>query len=146
MIYSRLLQWVSYVGIIVLGVYFYRYEQSYLTYPELPFKVLSPQVRPGEAVRLEVKRCSSASTEKVYSLTHAVYPFDVEDGKDRIMLPGTVVSVQPGCGTNISVVNIVPANTPPGLYYVAGMASTDTKSGFNSREVYWRSGTFEVIK
>jgi hypothetical protein len=129
----------SLILVLVVGAYYGMIEAPYLSYPDLPFKVLTPQVQPGQAVLLEVRRCNSDHRPRVYSIAHQL----VGEGLPTILLPVTQASIVPGCTTATSAINVVPPKTAPGIYHVEG--SAEVQGTVRTELITWYSGSFEVM-
>lgn len=138
----RYLNWLAFVVLLGWGVYFLKFEQPFLSYEDMPFELLTPEVHPGEVVRFRVVRCNSTSEERAYSSSRTFVP--TEPGKDRVLLDGTTTSALPGCTPSISTLLVVPKGTPPGDYYAAGIAKVDSTFG-PDKQVPWRTQVFRVL-
>jgi hypothetical protein len=115
-------------------------EPPFLSYRNLPFAVLTPLVKPGEPVKLNVVRCNSDSKTRVYGLSHRLLSVD---GGTSVILPAGTVSIEPGCSDEISAINVIPPGTAPGLYIVEGYA--EVQATLRSVSVRWVSQPFRVI-
>lgn len=128
------------VGLMVGALYLLWFQEPYLTYKNLPFPPTLQTVKPGQVMPLTVVRCSSASTIKSYTITHELRN---EDGRSpAVIMPATLVTVAPGCAQTTSLVNLVPAATPPGRYRIVGVAIVE--GALRSIPVPWSSQAFEV--
>lgn len=138
------LNFIGWSGItILLGAlgYFGLAEQPYLSYGNLPFPVLTPIVKPGQAVQLTVSRCNDDSRQRVYGIARTLVP--LAPGLKAYVLPSGSASVDPGCTTAISSVNVIPLGVPPGRYWIQG--SAEVNGSIRTFVVAWRSMPFEVI-
>lgn len=128
------------MGMTSIGLFAYSLvEPPPLTYQNRPFPVLTEKVRPGSAVQLSAERCSSADSVTTYGTTHALRN---EKTKMVILLPDMKLSIDPGCHSSISRINVVPESTPPGMYAAFGIATVD--GFFKSHRAAWNSEVFEV--
>lgn len=116
-------------------------ERPYLSYGNLPFPVLTPRVKPGEPVLLEVLRCNSDDRQRVYGMGRTLVPLDSRG--PSYVLPAGAASIDPGCNTSVSAVNVIPLGVPPGRYYVQG--SAEINGSLRTFVLHWASQPFEVI-
>lgn len=95
------------------------------TYTNSPFPVLTPRVKPGEAVNMEVGRCNRTGHTLRYSVDR--YLLD-ESGISTPLDPlSREVVVGPGCTVAESpVTNVIPPGTPPGTYRLLVVAHIPT--------------------
>lgn len=122
---------------VTMLMYLVYFEAPWLAYMNTPFPVLNSPVRSGTAVQMTVGRCSSANVTRVYALSRALVC-----GKDSIILPASLVSIEPGCTSVVSAVNIVPLGAPPGRCYLHGFGEIQGVVRTNSVE--WQSQPFDV--
>lgn len=124
-------------GALMYALFF---EEPYLSYENLPFPPLTPIVIAGDVVPLQVQRCNRSDNPKTYEIEHSLK--DVERNT-TIVLPSLVVQIEPGCHKSVSLINLVPAETPSGRYRVVGLAKIQ---GFlRPHLVEWYSGEFVVV-
>ena len=135
-----ILAWMLAVSLTAVGSYLAVFEGPFLSYPNLPFKVLGP-ARPGESVRLLVTRCNSSGEPLDYELSHWIR--NVITAEPAVILPAGRVPLNPGCETVISAANVIPAGTLPGHYVVGGMGIV--KGTLRTFRVPWYSEPFEVM-
>ena len=125
---------------LLFAIYALFFEKSYLTYPELPFPIEAEKLTGGAAIPIKIFRCSSASVEKQYLVTHTLKNIVTEK---TYALKDSKVSLSPGCSLKISMINVVPVGTPPGRYQLYGIAEPE---GFIRKfPVTWYTEVFEVI-
>ena len=124
---------------LCIGGYYVFFEPPFLTYPNLPFPVLTPKVKHGDAVQLDVRRCNSDTKTRVYGLAHSLVGETV-----TILLPAMPTSLPPGCAQAVSVINVVPQGTPPGTYHIEGYA--EVQGTLRTYSIPWRSAPFEVVE
>jgi hypothetical protein len=127
----------------VFGAYFLCVEQPWLSYTQLPFRVISRQVKTGEAVMMSVLRCNSDTKTRVYMVSHILMPED-RAHLHPIMLPATATSIAPGCSEILSTVNVVPPGAAPGRYHVEGFA--EINGTIKTFSIGWSSETFNVVQ
>ena len=60
-----------------------------------------------------------------------------------LVLESVMITIQPGCSTVQTRVNVVPENTPPGYYRFSGVATI--KGLIVEHEVEWNTDVFEVL-
>lgn len=114
--------------------------QGGLTYPNLPLVAESP-IRAGQVVPLRVERCNS--TGKPLTYANARNLVRVDGTSDTTVLESSTVTMQAGCETVRSLINVVPLDTPPGIYEIHGTASYLYRD--RRREAVWKSSRFEVV-
>ncbi len=124
------------LGILAWLIFF---EPPWLVYSNLPFPVRTPVVHPGSPILMDVSRCSSATQTRVYIVSHRL--INVRDNTVYI-LPATTASIEPGCNTVVSSVNIVPKGAPPGRYRVSGFG--EIQGIIRTSLVSWQSEDFDV--
>jgi hypothetical protein len=122
-------------------VYLLFFEEPYLTYTNLPFDVLEPEVAQGGLITLKVARCNSTSQTQTYTLARSLQNLDAGD---YVVLQDSLVQVQPGCTEAVSLANKVPAEVTPGLYRIIGLAMVD--GTIRSHKVFWYSKPFRVVR
>lgn len=115
-------------------------ETPFLSYQNLPFPPDLSTVRPGQVMPLTVERCSTARGIESYTVTHELR--NERADLPAITMPAMLVTVQPGCHKSISLVNLVPAVTPAGVYRIHGVAIV--QGSIKSFAVPWSSQPFEV--
>lgn len=131
--------------VIAMGAflgYFFFLEPPYLTYENLPFPPHLKQVRQGEVMPLTVRRCNRSDEMKAYIVAHELQSLSVPPGK-VVVMPSQLTTALPGCETVTSLINLVPAATPPGVYRVVGAALIE--GHMSSHVVPWYSESFEVL-
>ena len=120
-------------------------EPPYLSYKGLPFEPISPEVHAGEALLLRVTRCNDSDRTETYLITRKLIRIDApkDAATEPILLPGGAVEIEPGCHEEISGANVVPRNTPLGLYVVRGQAAVPGR--WRGTYVQWASAPFRVV-
>jgi len=124
---------------VITGGWALYIERPDLTYENLPFPAELRQVRAGQVMPLTVRRCNHSTGIKAYVITHALV--NVETGA-KIIMPDALTTMQPGCETVTSTINLVPTATPPGRYYVSGAGIIEGR--IRTWVVPWTSEAFEV--
>lgn len=129
------------LALVVIGACLYgaTMETPWLRYANLPFPVMGP-VAAGDALQLTVMRCNDSRVTRSYLVTHQLR--NVVTGIS-VLLPDTVVEIVPGCTKSVSLLNVVPRDTPPGRYIVTGRALVHGLFGEHS--VSWESAPFDVL-
>ena len=121
---------------VFLAVYYVFLEPAFLSYGNLPFPVLTPEVHPGQPVLLKVHRCNSDKVTRVYGVSHRMI------GPETLLLPASPTSIEPGCHEGVSALNVVPLGAKPGIYRVRGTA--EVQATIRAVTVQWYSEPFEV--
>lgn len=127
--------------LIWFGVWLVYMEPPYLSYPNLPFPVVSKTVRPGDTVFIEVQRCNSSSIRRGYITGRSLVPVDTREL--QVELVSVATTILPGCHKAISALSVVPGGTLPGRYYLDGVA--EIAGTVRKHVVEWRSEPFEVV-
>lgn len=111
-----------------------------LAYANLPFPVLNSPVTAGTEVFLDVRRCTFWRSRLTYTVTHELHN---ETNGAHYLLPSTPITLDPGCSSSISTVNVVPTGVPPGIYTFSG---TGRVSGWlRTFDIPWVTQPFEVV-
>jgi uncharacterized lipoprotein YbaY len=118
-------------------------EESFLYYENLPFPAKLKQVHAGEAIPLVVRRCNKASTVRFYDVTHELHSASDRNSKPYV-LHSERVTLPPGCHETVSLVNVIPPNTPAGIYIASGLGITE--GSIRTFSIPWRSQPFEVTQ
>lgn len=133
----RYLNSFSLVGSILFFGYFGFFEPPFLSYENLPFRPITPKVKPGDPVLLAVRRCNNDSQTRLYGTARALV-----SNRTQVILPAQQVSIPPGCHDGISSLTVIPLGTPPGIYHLEGLA--EAQGTLRTSLVKWSSGEFEV--
>ena len=134
---------LSFLIISVGAVYMYSayIEKPYVTYTPLPFPMPQKAVYPGGVATATATRCNTRSTEVSYKSTRQ---FKRENSNEpAIILEPVWITIQPGCSSVSTRVNVVPATATPGFYRFSGTAII--KGLIVEHEVAWNTDVFEVI-
>ncbi len=123
------------------GVWLAYMEPPYLTYRNVPFPVLTPEVKAGDVVLIRVERCNSTHTKRAYITGRALIPHG--PGLKPIEMQSAAASIRPGCQVSNSALNIVPPGTAPGRYHIEGVA--EIAGTIRTHSVLWSSASFEVV-
>ena len=138
-----LAMFVAMFGWAAANYTYYRFfEPPWLSYTQLPLKVMTPSVKPGERVLLTVVRCNSDMRTRTYTLSHLLVPTDKR--MRVVVLDATSAQISPGCTEGISPVNLVPVGTPAGEYHVEGIS--EVAGTITTFLVGWRSESFKVVQ
>lgn len=119
------------------------FQPPYLTYENLPFPPHLKAVRAGEVMPLTVRRCNSSGTLQAYLVTHELDSLS-NPAMAAIVMPALPTAIKPGCETVTSLINLVPAATPPGRYRIVGTGIT--QGALRSHVVPWHSEPFDVVE
>ena len=125
------------LGLLVWSKY---WELAGLFYQNLPFEVRAEQVMSGEAVPLNVERCSRLSKPFSYLTTHTLINLDTRATE---LLPDVTVSIDPGCHRITQRINTIPRETASGRYMLKGTALVP--GFFEIHPVSWYSEQFIVV-
>ena len=134
---------LSFLIISVGAVYMYSayIEKPYVTYTPLPFPMPQKYVYPGGVATATATRCNTRSTEVSYKSTRQ---FKRENSNEpAIILEPVQITIQPGCSSVSTRVNIVPLTATPGFYRFSGNAVI--KGFMVDHAVPWNTDVFEVI-
>ena len=136
----RMLQLVCTLAVLFVGLlaYLVFLEPPWLIYNNSPFPVLNSPVKPGDAVRMTVDRCSTASVLRVYGLSRTL-----KGNAAEIVLPAGLAAIKPGCITVVSAVNVIPLGTPAGTYILHGYG--EIQGVIRTSSIEWESQPFEVV-
>lgn len=129
-------------GANAFGVYQFFYKAPYLSYENLPFPVLSKEVRAGGTVPVLVKRCNNDDVPHTYTLARTLERVNTPHRK-RYTLESQQVYIQPGCDETTSTGAPLPPEIPPGEYRLSGHAEINV--GLRTYRIEWYSETFKVI-
>lgn len=135
----RLLNALCLIAVMAIGGYYAFLEPPFLSYGNLPFPVLTPRVKDGNVVLLDVSRCNSDTKIRIYVVAHSLVGETM-----TILLPALPTSIRPGCSQSFSAINVVPLNTPPGTYHIEGYA--EVQGTLRTSSIAWRSESFEVVR
>jgi hypothetical protein len=141
----RILLWtaaVLLVACIAILAYGLAFEKPFLRYENLPFPAKLQQVKRGEVIPILVRRCSTASEDRFYDVTHELRS-QSDPGAPTYLMKTERVLIRPGCHESTSMVNRVPPDTPPGTYVATGLGVVDGM--LRQLTVPWHSQPFEVL-
>lgn len=120
------------------ALYFIWFEPPVLSYNNLPFPALN-NPKAGEAALFQVIRCNSDSKQRLYTISRRLIGID---NSTVYILPASVVSIEPGCTTEVSAANVIPASVKSGRYTLEGYG--EIAGTLRNSSVRWYSQTFEV--
>ena len=132
---------VSMLALTTLVVYFDFLERPFLYYLHIPFPVVQKRVVAGTAVHIEVTRCNRDAQKRSYVIAHALVSLD---NGNIYVLPSETTSIEPGCETETSLLNVIPAIAASGHYFVRGVS--EAQGTLRISLVSWESEPFEVVK
>ena len=127
----------------VLCVYLYsRYiEEPYLSYTPLPFPMLAEKVYPGGVATATATRCNTTSKPLSYQSTRQIKREN--SNEPAVILDAVWITIEPGCSSVSTRVNVVPENNALGFYRFSGVAVI--KGLMVEHQVVWNTDVFEVI-
>lgn len=134
---------VNILGYVVMFWFFIVYvllEKPPLRYSNLPFPVMLSPVKDGEVAKIRVSRCNDDDHTRLYLVARSL--IHIPSG-DSIVMPATTVSIEPGCRTVVSSVNVVPVGTPAGKYFIKGVG--EVNGLVRTHTVSWSSEAFDVV-
>lgn len=137
--FLRVLNALCLIAVIGIGGYYGFLEPPFLTYGNVPFPVLTPRVKDGGTVLLDVRRCNSDTKTRIYGIAHSLVGETM-----TILLPALPTSIRPGCSESFSAINVIPVDTPPGTYHIEGYA--EVQGTLRTSVIPWRSEPFQVIR
>ena len=131
------------MGVAVGGVYYYSayIEKPYLTYSPLPFPITAKVIYPGGVATAIATRCNITNQALSYKSSRLLKR--EHSNQAALVLESVVITIQPGCSSVQTRVNVVPEETPPGFYRFLGVAII--KGLMVEHEVPWNTDVFEVI-
>lgn len=127
------------VMIVSLLFYFWFFETNPLVYRNIPFPPTLTQINPGGVIPLVVERCNTTNRVITYESTHSVK--NVATG-NMLVMPNVTVAIPPGCSVDMSLVNKIPIETPPGQYHILGIATVN--GTLRDFKIPWSSQSFLV--
>lgn len=136
-------QVVKFSGIIFTAVFLYALflDRPYLSYPELPMRVIGTTFHAGDVVPVEVYRCNSAIEPRTFMSSRALVNVLTQLPVEPVV---SLIEAKPGCAERfINVSNRIPVNTPPGIYHYAGRS--EINGLLRTFDVIWATQDFEVL-
>lgn len=130
---------VSIVAIALMFLFYAFTEKSPLMYSNIPFPVVNQVIHPGDGIPFRVSRCNLTSVPTKYRLKRYLIALD----DNRVIDLGAIdIVLASGCRTEISEINNLPLDTPPGRYRLVGTA--EIQGVMKHLEVTWYTETFVV--
>ena len=123
-------------------IYLMVFERAYLSYPDLPIKVLKKNVYPGEILPLKVMRCSASSKQQLFMTSR--FMSNAGGDQEVLVLEPLGVVVQPGCLEKIVMFTRIPESARPGRYQLSGAASI--QGIIRDFSVDWYTEPFTVLE
>lgn len=125
------------------GVYLYStyIEKPVLSYAPLPFPITAKAIYPGGVATATASRCNTSNSVITYKSSRQLKREN--SNQAALVLEGVVITIQPGCSTVSTRVNVVPDETPPGFYRFSGVAIIHGL--MVDHEVPWNTDVFEVL-
>ena len=133
---------VAVFAVFAGSMYLLFFERPWLSYKNNPFPPTVQNIRAGETIPMLVIRCSSSNIPRTYRFSHSLMN-DSSPTALPVVLPDSVVSIEPGCHEAISAANRVPKGTAPGIYHILGLVEIQMTLGTAFVEFY--SQPFEVV-
>jgi len=118
------------------------FQPPHLTYENLPFPPHLKAIKAGEVMPLTVRRCNNSDSLQAYLVTHKLESLSNPE-MVAIVMPAMPTGIKPGCETVTSLINLVPAATPPGRYRIIGAGII--QGALRSYVVPWHSEPFDVV-
>lgn len=122
-------------------MYSYYIEKPILTYSPLPFPITAKVIYPGGVATATASRCNASDSTINYKSTRLLQR--ESSNQAAIILESVSITIQPGCSTVSTRVNVVPEETPPGFYRFSGVAVV--RGLMVDHEVPWNTDVFEVV-
>lgn len=116
-------------------------EQPAISYAPLPFPITAKAIYPGGVATATATRCNSTKSTITYKSSRQLQREN--SNQAALILESVVITIQPGCSTVSTRVNVVPDGTPPGYYRFSGVAIF--KGLMVDHEVPWNTDVFEVL-
>lgn len=140
---SFLLVLILLMGMGIGGVYFYSayLEKPPLSYSPLPFPITAKAIYPGGVATAIATRCNTTNAPISYKSSRQLKREN--SNQPAIILDSVVITIEPGCSSVSTRVNVVPEETPLGFYRFSGVALP--KGLMVEHEVLWNTDVFEVI-
>ena len=134
---------LSFLIISVLIVYLYSayIEKPYLSYAPMPFPVTAKAIYPGGTATATATRCNTSKSAISYKSSRQLKREN--SNQAAIILESVVITIEPGCSSVSTRVNVVPEETPVGFYRFSGVARP--MGLMVEHEVPWNTDVFEVI-
>ena len=131
------------MGIGVGGAYYYSayVETPVLSYSPLPFPITAKTVYPGGVATATAMRCNTSNSAISYKSSRMLKREN--SNQASFILDSVVITIEPGCSSVQTRVNVVPDETPPGFYRFSGVAVI--KGLIVEHEVPWNTDVFEVL-
>ena len=138
-----LLATLSLLITIVLAGYVYSafIEEPYIKYNPMPFPVVTQTVYPGGVATATATRCNTQKHPITYKSSRRLTREN--SNQPALVLESVLITIEPGCSSVATRINVVPENTPPGFYRFSGVAMV--KGLIVEHEVGWNTDVFEVI-
>jgi len=134
---------LAFLIILVAGVYVYSayFEKPYISYTPLPFPVTAQKIYPGGVATATATRCNTQRTPVTYKSSRKLVR--ESSNQPALILESVLITIDPGCSSVSTRVNVVPENSPPGFYRFSGTAVI--KGLIFEHEVGWNTDIFEVV-
>ena len=125
------------------GVYMYSayFETPYIVYSPMPFPMAGQKIYPGGVATATATRCNTQKHPVTYKSSRRLTREN--STQPALILESVLITIEPGCSSVSTRINVVPENTPPGFYRFSGVAMV--KGLIVEHEVGWNTDVFEVI-
>ena len=134
---------LAFLTFLVATVYVYSayFEKPSISYTPLPFPITAQKIYPGGAATATATRCNTQSTPVTYKSSRKLVREN--SNQPALVLESVLITIEPGCSSVQTRVNVVPENSPPGFYRFSGTALV--KGLIFEHEVGWNTDVFEVL-
>ena len=134
---------LAFLVFVVATVYVYSayFEKPYISYTPLPFPITAQKIYPGGVATATATRCNTQSTPITYKSSRKLVREN--SNQPALVLESVLITIEPGCSSVQTRVNVVPETSPPGFYRFAGTAVV--KGLIFEHEVGWNTDVFEVL-
>lgn len=131
---------LAYLSLLWMGAWYGFLEPPFLSYRNLPFPSERPVVLAGQPIPLRVVRCNGDTKTRNYLISHRLIRLDA--AQPPTILTAGSVSIEPGCTSETSKANVVPADQEQGHYFVEGFA--EVNGTIRTHSIHWYSEPFYV--
>ena len=132
-----------FLTLCIASVYVYSayIEQPYLSYSPMPFPITAKTVYPGGVATATATRCNTSKSAISYKSSRQLNREN--SNQAAYVLESVMITIEPGCSSVQTRVNVVPDEAPPGFYRFTGVAII--KGLMVDHEVPWNTDVFEVL-
>jgi hypothetical protein len=99
------------------------FQPPTITLEELPWHISSDTkiFYPGDTVPLLSKRCNRTNNVLIYTVVRTFRSIENSE-LPPLLFPDIKLSIDPGCRSSVSELNVLPANIKQGTYQIVGFA------------------------